>query len=218
MIGAVVFDFDGTLVDSNAIKRQCYDDVFAESPDAGPLIERTVVDFPAFSRYEVIARVLEQLGETPDRLAKRTRELSRRYTTLCEERIRKTDDFDGVPETLALLGRRYRVVINSATPQDCLRRVVLSRLWHKHCDWVLGGPATKRENLQHIGKRFSLRPREMVFVGDGDLDSEAAKAFGCHFVRAHPSCSEAPVCAELLIKRMSELPSIIEQFSTVSQP
>ena len=188
MIEAVVFDFDGTLVDSNQIKRDAYYAAFEAVPGARKCIAQALKTYPDKDRYFIIRTVVENLrrsGRITRSEGERMRARAvRRYSAYCRTKIRDARDFAGVAATLRALSRKYRLAINSATPQRHLRQLVSVRRWAHYCKVIVGAPSTKVANLRRIARRFSLGPREIMFVGDSRIDATAAAHFGCAFAHA----------------------------------
>ncbi len=65
-IKIIVFDFDGTLVDSNEIKFNAYYDIFPKNDDYTKIIDNILNRFREKSRYFIIKEILQQAGEIAD--------------------------------------------------------------------------------------------------------------------------------------------------------
>lgn len=175
MIRCVVFDFDGTLVLSNDIKREGFFAAVAERPD-GPERMARILACPPGDRYAIFRRFAE--GTEDD-----ANELAARYSSWCEERILVSPERPGASVALAQLrGAGIRVHVNSATPTAPLRSVVLRRYGEGSFDGVHGGHGAKRENLEAILRQEQLLPSSLAMVGDGIDDRDAALTVGCQFV------------------------------------
>ena len=191
-IRCVVFDFDGTLVDSNPIKRDTYFEILADTPGSSAVVEAVLAQNPGLDRHAVLARVHAELSKRGAEPLPAREELVVRYSRICEERVAGCSPLPGALETLALLRATHALYLDSATPSDALERVVERRGWSEHFRGVLGGPASKLDNLRWIAGREGIGSREMLYVGDGAADRDAARGFGCWFLGFHAPPRELP--------------------------
>ncbi len=188
MIGSIVFDFDGTLVDSNDIKHQAFYEVTKSHDPSGSTISRILREFPQKDRYEIFqtfARELVAKNPTrdPDILEKLTTQWAEAYTVTCESAITTCKEVPGTSEILGwIIGHSIPIFINSRTPTATLKRLVVVRSLESYFSEIFGAPASKVENLRHIQKQTQLKPHEILFVGDSEDDREAALEVGCQFV------------------------------------
>ena len=216
-IRAIVFDFDGTLVDSNAVKRNAYDAAFARHPGAPVHIRQTLARYRDRDRHFIIravARRLVNAGQiAPEQLERVCWSATRRYSWFCRTHVEVAPDFRGVGAALAALSRRYSLAINSGTPERQLRFLVRKRRWGRRCSLVYGAPSSKLANLQRIARKLNLEPRQMALVGDSDLDASAAMRFGCLFIHAGVG-ETSPLRGALSIRTMKDLPRLTRRLST----
>jgi phosphoglycolate phosphatase len=178
MIRCVVFDFDGTLVHSNEIKRSAFFEVAGDFPGGGAVMERILRCAEGRDRYWVFARFADAMPEAPP-----AAELAQRYTKICRERIVQVPEVTGASANLDLLrSDGLRLFLSSATPRAPLLDIVGLRRMGRHFEAVYGAPESKLANLQAIRSRVECAPEEMVVVGDGESDRSSAQGLGCHFV------------------------------------
>jgi phosphoglycolate phosphatase-like HAD superfamily hydrolase len=196
MIRCVAFDFDGTLVDSNEIKRQAFFDVVSDCDRDGSVVSEVLDEIRPGDRYDVareIARLLSLRGALPADLGPEgwARRWAEAYTLHCEAAVSKCPEIPGASDALEWLAERgIALYVNSATPEEPLRRVVRLRSMSRHFRRVLGGPASKLENLRILRAHAGVATLELLYVGDAEDDRSAAASFGCHFaglVRPGPS-------------------------------
>ena len=177
MIRCVVFDFDGTLVLSNRIKRDTFLDVAADFPD-GPAVMAGILQRSPGDRAAIASEFAAAVGA-----ASEAGNLIDRYTGLCEQRIAACPDRAGAAELLtSLRQRRVRLHVNSSTPADALQRLVSLRYPGGTFDGVHGGYGCKLWNLRAIARHDRIDAGEVAMVGDGTDDMAAAREFGCRFI------------------------------------
>ena len=174
-IRCVVFDFDGTLVMSNAIKRDGFFAVAKDFPN-GELSMEGILANPPGDRYAIMNAFGKKYEADPV-------DLVEAYARWCEEKILMCPERIGAGKTLtALREKGLSIWINSATPQAPLREVVGKRYPAGTFDGVLGGHGMKVENLQKVMQTENLPPDQVLMVGDGFDDRDGAAAIGCHFI------------------------------------
>ena len=183
MIRLVLFDFDGTLVDSNARKRACMRAIVADLPGGLAALEKARrLGGNRYRLFAEAARLLDPCGE-PSAIARRGRALAAAYTRCCARAIAAAPERRGARAALAALkARGIRIWVNSATPHSDLLAIVRGRGLLPWLDGVLGGPASKTANLRAALKAERVAPRQALMVGDGPDDREAARALGTLFV------------------------------------
>lgn len=207
----IVFDFDGVLVDSNAVKRRAYYDALADIRGAADAITE-VLSAPAAEqsdRYSTLARVVSLLrdrdllnAQDPARLAA---ERAERYTAICDRELALCDEIPGASRMLATLSQSLPLYVNSATPESILRTTVAGRGWTSFFRDTLGAPVTKADNLRRIALAEGIQAHQMLFVGDSEIDRVAAGQAGCPFVGVviEEGRFEAPV--QQVVTNLSDL-------------
>ena len=184
----VAFDFDGVLADSNAIKTEAYFQIFADVGGSAPdIIAEVIDDGLGGDRFDVIGRIVDALrgagtlqsdGESADWICT----FASRYNDICEEGAATCREMPGASALLQDLMVSIPLYVNSATPQESLRRIVERRGW-EHCfRGVFGRPTSKVDILTQILAEERLAPIGMLFVGDKQSDLAAAQTVGCQFV------------------------------------
>jgi phosphoglycolate phosphatase len=183
MIRLVLFDFDGTLVDSNALKRACMRATVAKLPGGLPALEAARrLGGNRYALFAEVARLLDPAG-APSAIARRGRALAAAYTRCCARAIAAAPERRGARSALAALkARGIRIWLNSATPHSDLLAIVRGRGLLPWLDGVLGGPASKTANLRAALAVERVAPGQALMVGDGPDDLEAARALGTFFV------------------------------------
>lgn len=216
MTRCVVFDFDGVLVDSNAVKRQAYFDIFASlGHAAAATVDRVLAADVDSDRYELIRRMLAALPASGARApAGRIDDLvntyAERYNDICEEHAATCAEITGASETIGRLAASHPLYINSATPEAPLRRIVERRKWTPLFRDVLGRPRTKLENLHLVMGRENIGGADIVVVGDGRRDLDAARAVGARFVGVRNAFNDFEYGSLLLLDDLRPLPGLVD--------
>ena len=216
MIKCVVFDFDGTLVDSNGIKREVFFEIVRDQDPGGEIVAGVFERWPLADRYEKTRRIAEEMNERKLLPAHSSTEewasrLANTYTAECESAITCCAEMPGATETLdELSDKGLLLFINSATPVEPLRRILQLRNWTHFFREVYGVEASKAENLEEIALTTKTKPAEIIHIGDQYDDKHGAEEFGCHFV-AMAACNSGPVNEQstLIIKDLRELPGLL---------
>lgn len=175
-----VFDFDGTLVDSAAIKRQAFFDIFP--PGFAPAVEAALKKNPDGSRHQVIPEMIAQaklLGieiKGMDSAA-----LAAAYGARVAGLVAEAPEMPGASRVLVWAAQNGPVYIASMTPHDEIQHHVQRLAWNAWVSEAFGFPHRKPEVVAALLKRHSIRPERLVVVGDGISDREAAEVNGTQF-------------------------------------
>lgn len=183
------FDFDGTLVQSNNIKRQAFHDiVFRESSGNPYALEalRSIIEGNRYlDRYGVFSLLEEKF---PMLNAQR---LSGLFSDECKSLILKAPEVAGASELLELIKQKQVLsIINSATPQEPLREIVGQMEIASYFKEIYGAPVSKTENLKTAMSLYDLAPEQVMVIGDGQNDLDAARNIGAHFYGIHNEHSD----------------------------
>jgi pyrophosphatase PpaX len=174
----VLFDLDGTVVDSGAIilasMRHAAKEVLGIEPPDEELM--AAVGGPGL---EAQMRAL-----APDRVEELVTVYREHNEPLHDERV-SCDGIDDVHVRLNDEGRRLAIVTakRRATVELAFARVPLGHLF----ETVVGGDETQRhkphpEPLLLAAERMRAEPSECAYVGDSPFDIRAARAAGMHAV------------------------------------
>ena len=189
---ALVFDFDGTLVESNAIKRRAFERCFADAPAAHQAdIQAYCRGFNHTPRWEKFRHIYEHILHRTYTPVIET-ELLRRFEAETTRQIVEAPEIRGASAFLAQAARTHVTALLSSAPQEILMKILEDRGWRGYFQTVQGAPVDKAQWLAGWRRKHP----DTLFFGDTPEDARAAQAAGCSFVIVGDSTPDAEtVCA-----------------------
>lgn len=179
MAALVVFDLDGTLVDSRQDLAASTNDVLA-GLGAGPLPVDVVEQMVGDGARTLVHRALIHAGCDADLDAALT-EFHRCYAVRLLE---TTGPYEGITEVLqSLAGTRLAVLTNK--PLEPTRRLLEHFGWTGTFERVVGGdgPFPRKPDpvgLLDVMRTCAAEPHETMMVGDSMVDVDVARRAGVH--------------------------------------
>ena len=181
-------------MDSNAIKRQTFFDIASQHP-GGVAVIAEILATPRGDRATIWADYMTRMQAAIPGLDAIS--LVRAYSDLTDQRVAAAPEMPGAHTLLQRLrSSGLTLHLSSATPLDNLRLILAKRRWTSFFTSVHGLPKTKPETLLEMTTIRTLGGDEMVVVGDGQDDADAAIAAGCRFIPVGAG-SYRPKAAEL---------------------
>lgn len=184
-IAAVVFDFDGVILESADVKTDAFIELYAHH---GPHVTSRVREHHlanlGISRFKKFAWIAENVLGQPLSDAESVA-LGEQFSALALEKVLAAPFVDGADIALATLceaGRGLPLFVASGTPHDELQMIVDRRGLRSSFREVHGAPREKPEILRDLMARLGLTADQVLFIGDGMSDYKAACAAGCHFL------------------------------------
>ena len=182
-IKVIVFDFDGTLVDSNQLKFDAFFELFTDDPNHVRKIRMVLSAKKEQSRFIILEEIVRQLGHIPaEGIKDQVKELADRYNDLVLAGAKTCSELPEAEDVLKSLTQKYRLYVSSTTPEEPLREIVQFRGWAHLFVEVYGYPRQKPETIREIFKREEVEKSEVLVVGDGETDRQSAVENGCSFV------------------------------------
>ena len=175
----IVFDLDGTLVDSRRDLAESANAVLGQS-GCGPLPEEAIGRLVGDGAATLVARAFEAAAcrKPPDALE--------RFLAVYNSRLLKfTRPYPGIPKALTELAARADLAVLTNKPLHATREILhgLDLAMHFRSDWVLGGdgPFARKPDpagLLHLASAADVTPAQTVLVGDSVIDWRTARAAG----------------------------------------
>ncbi|WP_120495690.1 HAD family hydrolase [Kiloniella sp. EL199] len=181
----VIFDFDGTIVQSNNIKRDGFlltierTNFSKNHPDSISLINE-ILSQPnkGGTRVEVFAKLTETLKAPEYKQL-----LIETYAAICQEKILTAAEVNGAKCFLSELQKHNKkVFLCSLTPQNALQSLINKLGMSHYFTEVLGTPKTKEVNILQLMHSHKIPPERLILFGDGESDRKAALHHEIFFV------------------------------------
>lgn len=225
-ITRVIFDLDGTLIDSAADLHQALNAVLVGNgrrPLSLAEVKAIVGDGAAMLVRKAL--VLAESGAAPpsaDALDAAVQILTPRFLGIYENHAADlTYAYAGVPETLAVLRRRgLALAVCTNKPEQVTRQILRSLGIDRYFGAVIGGDSVdgiRKPDPRHLLAAIDAlggTPSEAVMVGDSANDVAAARGLGVPVIVRAGGYGQVPadaLGADLVIHDFAELPAAIAQ-------
>lgn len=182
-LAAVIFDFDGVLIDSVDVKTNAFAELYK---GYGKDIQKQVVSYHL--QYLGISRLHKiryyqsvLLGETIDEA--NINKLADKFANLVKRNVTSAAMIPGACNSLKFLHKKnIPMYIASGTPEDELQEIVEDRNLTTIFSGIYGSPRNKSEILEMIIKTNGYDSELCVMIGDALEDYKAAQHNSCKFV------------------------------------
>lgn len=208
-IRAVIFDFDGVILESADIKTDAFVELFSDLPvDQVARVRDHHLANMGISRYAKFAWIYRAvLGR--EITADESAELGERFSALVFSKVLAAPFVLGADRALQTLSQTMPLFVASGTPQQELDLIVDDRGIRSHFTEVWGSPRGKGEIIEDVRSRHRLAAQDVLFVGDGMSDYNAAHATGVRFLaRDTPALHDAWV--GLGVARACDLTKLVD--------
>ena len=179
---ALIFDFDGVLVESTAVKTGAFAAIYRKHGDE--IANRAVayhLEHAGISRYvkfRHLHRMLLGVDLSDDEVAS----LGGQFSKLVLDAVVAAPWVRGAREFLESFSATLPLFVASGTPDDELKIIVARRGMTRFFQSTHGTPATKGEIIRAIVKQHGFAPRQVLMVGDAAADFDGARTGGTRFL------------------------------------
>src|SRR5687768_5733720 len=172
---AIIFDFDGVVVESGEIKTQAFANLYQEY---GETVMAEVAKYHVLnggmSRYQKFRYFQETLLEKPPLTAEEERQLDQRFSELVVEAVIASAPVPGAAELIQREAGRIPLFVASGTPETELNTIVVRRGLGSYFTAVRGSPTPKQKLIGDILSTHGLLPERVLMIGDALIDYQSA--------------------------------------------
>ena len=179
---AIVFDMDGTLVDSKDVKTWAFGKLYeVYGKDIVEQVTAWHQQHEGVSRFVKFKHWQENLLKEPytDVVGE---SLSNAFSELVVDAVVQTSYIPGALKFLKTYSQHLPLFVASGTPESELQEIVVRRGMQQYFQGVYGSPKTKADILNRIILDNNWLPERVLMVGDALADWEGADAVGAKFL------------------------------------
>ena len=199
MIKAIIFDFDGVLVESVEVKTRAFAELYKEY---GPEIVGKVVEYHlkngGVSRVKKF-RYFHQVLLGKELSTEEERVLGERFSCLVEDLVINSQWVSGAKEFLDMYHNRLDLYVVSGTPDEELERIIKFRNMECYFRAIYGSNKSKGEIVRSILEKNNYTTKEVLMVGDAMSDYIGALEADIGFVGRVLEGHESPFSPKTLL-------------------
>lgn len=173
-IKAIIFDFDGVILNSNFIKADAFKYIFrqADKTTLELILSHHLLN-GGMNRYDKIVYyykeyLKEELSES------KYKELLKEFSTYIRKKMYQAEFIDGVKEFISMYVDKDLHIV-SASEEKELMDIIKYKHLDKYFKNILGSPISKSENIKYLIKKYKYKPSEVIYIGDSINDYLASK-------------------------------------------
>ena len=177
----IIFDFDGVIAESIAMKAEAFRETFSFVPKHQDEIVQYHLDNGGMSRFAKFRHIYKEMLH--EELTSEQEEwLGERYAGIVREKMFSIPLVPGALELLNDLKGRIPLYVVSATPGEEMLEIADRRGLAGYFDGIYGSPRSKADCIREILSTNGVSPEETLFIGDAPQDHEAALKTGVRFI------------------------------------
>jgi phosphoglycolate phosphatase-like HAD superfamily hydrolase len=195
---AIIFDFDGVVVESGDIKTQAFGNLYRTY---GETVMTAVMQYHSanggMSRYQKFHYFQQHLLKKPPLTPDEEQLLDQRFSELVVEAVIASETVPGAAELIRKEATRIPLFIASGTPEAELKTIVMRRGLAPYFTAVRGSPTPKQMLIADILSSHALSPERVLMIGDALIDYQSAQANKIAFLGRVRSGDDNPFPAEV---------------------
>ena len=172
MIKALLFDCDGTLVDSETLSACATDYAFRRILKR-PLTEEESKKLLGRPANKILEEWFQETGK----------EIFEEATNYFVETMNEVKPYDGIEDMLQFFSRKLRMAIVSSSSKEIVMRMLIATKLSSYFEFIVGHEDTDKhkpnpEPILEAIKRLQIKHDECIYIGDQPYDIMAAREAG----------------------------------------
>ena len=179
IVKAIIFDLDGTLLDTGKGIVKCVASTLSKMGLAVPNEEtcKTFVGPPLKKRFLELFKADEKTADDFVRLFREE---------YAKGDIFLADRYPGMDECLVALHERFPLAVATNKREDLavklLEKFEMTSFFDAICGSDAASTMTKEQIVANAAKRLGVEPADCIMIGDSSNDAEAAERLGMSFI------------------------------------
>ncbi len=193
-VSAVIFDFDGVLVESVDVKTRAFAELYK---DHGSEVMKRVVRYHeqhgGVSRFEKFRYFQTRILGRPALGRQQEAALGDAFSRLVVDEVVAAPMVPGAQDFLdRCLASKTGMFIVSGTPLEELEEIIARRGMSRYFTRVYGTPGSKSGHISSLLGRYDIPPASAVMLGDAWADYEGARDNAVNFIGRVPAGGKSP--------------------------
>lgn len=177
----LILDFDGVVIESNEVKTQAFERVFARFPQHAEAMMAYHHAHVSVSRFAKFDHLAELIGRADDDSLKS--DIAADFSRYVLEGMTAVPLVPGAEAFLQMANARLPLYLASVTPEPELKLILEERgLAHWFRDVYGCPPWTKPDAIRHVLLKENVTPVNALLIGDSAGDQRAALETGVQFL------------------------------------
>ncbi|MCP1661397.1 MAG: HAD family hydrolase [Methanocalculus sp. MSAO_Arc1] len=177
----IIFDFDGVIAESIAMKAEAFRETFSFVPRHQDEIVQYHLDNGGMNRYAKFRFIYREIL-CQELTRDQEQRLGDRYAGLVREKMYTIPLVPGADKLLSTCSTRLPLYIVSATPEDEMLMIAEKQGLKDYFVRIYGSPRSKADCIREILATSRIDPTSALFIGDAPQDLEAAEKTGVRFI------------------------------------
>lgn len=179
LIKAIIFDFDGVILDDAHIKVDAFNYLFPN--EFNEIITPVLEKYTKQSRKIIIQKCIEVITSKYE-LPFDYEYYLNKYHSLTQEAILNSPEIKGAREALDILSKRYKLFVLTTAPDQEINEVISKRNFNQFTEVIGSDRGSKPELAKELLWKYTIHSNEVIYVGDGSNDLDCARQLNCEFI------------------------------------